>query len=253
MKKLCVLFGLLMMVSLGACQQCPASNGVDSASETACGESQCQAVCQKLTENKAAAEQNNDAAQAPVAQAVVKTPIPAGDAEIALPKPSAIDVTLTKALTDRRSVRAYTDECISLEELSTLLWAANGVNREDGKRTAPSAMNKQSVSIYVTLEKGAYKYDAAAHKLIQVAAADVRPLKLAPVELVLTSFMENEVIRGIDIGVVTQNAALYAASEGLATVIRMMRGDVSEIRAALKLEDADQVVCNMAIGFEAQN
>ncbi len=187
---------------------------------------------------------------------LAKTPIPAGEAEIVLPAPNAVEVSLTESLKNRRSVRAYTDEMISLEQLSALLWSANGINREDGKRTAPSAMNKQSVSIYVTMEKGAYKYDAANSKLTLVSSEDVRPVKLAPVELVLTSFYESDVIRGLDVGVVTQNVALYSSATGLATVIRMFRSEQKEsidaVKTALKLDAKDQPVCNMAIGYEAK-
>ena len=55
-----------------------------------------------------------------------------------------------------------------------LLWAADGVNRPDGGRTAPSAINAQKIDLYVALPTGAYRYDAGAHALQLVAAADVR-------------------------------------------------------------------------------
>ncbi len=185
------------------------------------------------------------------AQPVATTAIEVGAAEIALPAPQPTKATLTDSLKNRRSIRAYTEDMISLEQLSALLWSANGISREDGKRTAPSAMNKQSVSIYVSFEKGTYKYDHVNHKLVQVSSDDVRPVKLAPVELIITSnHTDSEVIRGIDTGVVSENAALYCASEGLATVIRMMRGDQTELQKALKLEENDLPVFNMAIGFE---
>ena len=84
-----------------------------------------------------------------------------------------------------------------------------------------------------------------------MSSDDVRPVKAAPGELVFTSNEENEVIRGIDVGVVNQNVGLYCASEGLASVIRMIRGDQPELRAALQLEENRALVCNMAVGFEA--
>lgn len=186
----------------------------------------------------------------PAAPQATKTPIAPGAPEIALPKPLPASASLTESLQKRRSIRQYTDEMISLEQLSALLWSAYGINREDGKRTAPSARNLQSVTLYVMFEKGAYKYDHAAHKLIQVASDDLRPVKAAPVEILFTSTFENEVIRGIDAGVVAQNLALYCASEDLATVIRMQRGEPSELQAALKLDSKDMPVLNMAVGFE---
>ena len=181
------------------------------------------------------------------------TPIAVGEAEISLPKPLPVKATLTETLQKRRSIRSYTDQMISLEQLSGLLWSANGVNRDNGMRTAPSARNQQSVSLFVTFEKAAYRYDHTAHKIIRVAEGDLRPVKAAPVELIVTSaFPDSELIQGIDAGVVSENAALYSAAEDLATVIRMMRGDQSELQKALGMEPNNRPLFNMAVGYEAK-
>ncbi|MGB8958436.1 MAG: SagB/ThcOx family dehydrogenase [Candidatus Aminicenantales bacterium] len=74
----------------------------------------------------------------------------------------------------RASVREWSDKDLSLQDLSDLLWAADGINRPDGKRTAPSAMNVQDVDIYVLMKDGAYLYDAAAHALKPIVAGDHR-------------------------------------------------------------------------------
>lgn len=79
-----------------------------------------------------------------------------------------------EALSVRASVRDWSDKDISLQDLSDLLWAANGVNRPDGKRTASSAMNAQDVDIYVFMKDGAYLYDAAVQALKPVLAGDHR-------------------------------------------------------------------------------
>ena len=56
--------------------------------------------------------------------------------------------SLMRALADRRSVREYADRALSLQDMSDLLWAANGVNRPaSGKRTAPSAMDRRDLQI----------------------------------------------------------------------------------------------------------
>lgn len=228
---------------------------------SACG-SKCETSPECPAQAPTAANENAlalDAAQpnAQKSEIATKTPIPVGEGEIALPAPADVNVSLTQSLKKRRSIRAYTDEMISLEQLSALLWSANGVNREDKKRTAPSAMNKVSVSIYAAFEKGAYKYDALNNKLNLVTSEDVRPIKAAPLELILTSFYDNEVIRGIDTGVVSQNIALYCAATDLATVIRMYHAQrdaelMKQTSAALKLEPNDNLVFNMAIGFETK-
>ena len=189
------------------------------------------------------------------------TLIQAGAEEIALPKPALPDVSLEEALKNRRSVREYTDQGLKLQDVSNLLWAANGINREDGKRTAPSARNMQSVTIYALFEQGAYKYDHTAHKLIRLTDADMRPLKQAPMELVFTSSFGDPTddpakaldlahIRGVDAGTVAQNTALYCSAAGLATVIRMIRERNDDFVKALSITDKEYILFNMAIGYE---
>jgi nitroreductase len=80
-----------------------------------------------------------------------------------------------EALSLRASVREWSDKDISLQDLSDLLWAANGINRPDSKkRTAASAMNAQDVDIYVLRKDGAYLYDHVNHALNPVAPGDFR-------------------------------------------------------------------------------
>lgn len=82
--------------------------------------------------------------------------------------------SVMKALSDRHSDREYASKELSLQDLSDLLWAANGINRPDGKRTAPSALNKQDIDIYVIMKEGAYLYDAKANSLQPIAKGDHR-------------------------------------------------------------------------------
>jgi nitroreductase len=80
-----------------------------------------------------------------------------------------------EALSVRASVREWSDKEVSLQDLSDLLWAANGINRpEIKKRTAASAQNAQDVDIYVFMKDGAYLYDALGQALIPVVAGDYR-------------------------------------------------------------------------------
>ena len=87
-------------------------------------------------------------------------------------------VSIMKSLSLRQSTKdtsRWSDKELSKKDLSDLLWAANGVNREDsGKRTAASAMNARDVDIYVFTKEGVFVYDAAAHALTPVAAGDHR-------------------------------------------------------------------------------
>lgn len=80
-----------------------------------------------------------------------------------------------QALDKRHSERTFANKQLTHQDLSDLLWAANGINRSsEGKRTAPSANNVQEVDIYVCMKDGCYLYDAKAHQLQPVAKGDYR-------------------------------------------------------------------------------
>jgi hypothetical protein len=81
---------------------------------------------------------------------------------------------LMEVLKDRKSTREFGSDTLSPQTLSNLLWAAFGINRPDGRRTAPSAMNWQEISIYVATPAGVYLYDAKANVLESVLAGDFR-------------------------------------------------------------------------------
>jgi len=80
-----------------------------------------------------------------------------------------------EAFSKRASVRSWADKDLSSQDLSDLLWAANGINRTESKmRTAPSAGNAQEINIYVFMKEGVFVYDAANHALNPVASGDHR-------------------------------------------------------------------------------
>jgi nitroreductase len=86
-----------------------------------------------------------------------------------------------EALAVRASASQWSTQDLSAQDLSDLLWAANGINRPDNsKKTAPSAMNAQDVDIYVFLKDGAYLYEAKTHSLIEVVSGDQRSLFFQP-------------------------------------------------------------------------
>ncbi len=141
---------------------------------------------------------------------------------------------LMQALRERQSQREFSREKLPPQVLSNLLWAAFGVSRPDsGKRTAPSAMNRQDMQVYVALAEGLFVYDAKGHRLTPVAKEDVRaltgtqpfaaevPLDLIYVAPLAAGASENEVIfAGAHAGFIAENVYLFCASEGLATVVR---------------------------------
>lgn len=134
-----------------------------------------------------------------------------------------------------------------MQDLSDLLYAANGINRpESGKRTAPSALNRQDIKIYVCLPEGAYLYNAKRHSLELVNKADLRQSE-APVCLVLVSDY-NDRWSGLDAGIVSQNISIFCAGTGLGTYPHTTM-DVSELKAGLKLKGQQTpMICN-SVGF----
>ena len=82
---------------------------------------------------------------------------------------------LMEALAVRASVREFAEKDLSLQDLSDLLWAADGMSRPaENKSTAPSAMNAHDIRIYVFIKEGAYLYNSPTHELVPVLAGDYR-------------------------------------------------------------------------------
>lgn len=176
--------------------------------------------------------------------------------------------SLMKALENRHSTREFSPEKLSVQDLSDLLWAAIGINRPDGRRTAASARNNQDIDIYVILQEGAYIYDARAHELKPVAAGDFRMLVAdtqasvaeAPVCLLMVSDLsrftglDQETRKqwgAIDAGIVSQNIMLFASACGLVTVPRdyMKR---EELKKALHLSGSQVLMINNPVGYPKQ-
>lgn len=158
---------------------------------------------------------------------------------------------IMKALSERKSTRLFAQKELDLQTLSNLLWAANGVNRPDGKRTAPSAMNRQEVDVYACLKTGAYFYNPQENVLEYVSPADCR-LRGAPVTLYLAARAEaGSNWAYIDTGIVSQNISLFAAAFGLATVPQgsMPR---EKIIKDLNLTDKQLLILNHPVGYPAQ-
>jgi nitroreductase len=174
--------------------------------------------------------------------------------DINLPKPvRSGGMPLMEALNKRASTREFSTAALDNQTLSNLLWAAWGFNRAD-KRTAPTANNKQELSVYVVLKQGAYLYDAKNNKLILVNKGDHRAatgkqpfVSVAPLNLV---YVEDTNLKGwasTDCGYVSQNVYLFCASEGLGTVVRGMF-DANEVKTALKLKSNQKPILTQTVG-----
>lgn len=172
--------------------------------------------------------------------------------------------TLLNALQNRRTSRSFTDEELSLQQLSDLLWAAAGVNRPDnGKRTAPTAHNSQEIDVYVAMQKGLFLYDAEKHTLVLIQKKDLRKqtgkqkfIETAPINLIFVADFDK--MKGddeakifysaTDTGFISQNVYLYCAAEGLGTVVR---GWVNKekLARAMNLRPEQRVTLAQTIGL----
>ena len=183
---------------------------------------------------------------------------------ISLPQPEVnkLAMTLGDALQQRRSERQYSDKEISMQTLSTLLWAACGVsNAKTGKITAPSAINMQDVKVYVCAKNGVCLYNAKANTLTKVSDKDLREAiagrqafaKKAPISLVLVSTKDtdrapNDKFGAMDAGYVSQNIYLACTALGLKTVARATM-DFDVLKRELNLSETSYLELNHPIGY----
>jgi len=189
-----------------------------------------------------------------------------------LPKPMEnVKVDLVDALKARKSTKAYDGtRPVSDEALATILWAANGLNRPDGKRTSPSAFGVQYMKLYVVASEGAFLYDAPSHALHAVSAenlltkvglaapmAEVAKVILITVDAVALSGAEQQrnvtdakrkEYTAITAGAISENIYLMANALGLGTCfVSSCKADV--IRKSLKLSDSEEPLYLMPVGY----
>lgn len=171
------------------------------------------------------------------------------------------------ALSLRASATGFDTTSLNLQDISDLLWAANGINRpENGKRTAPSARNAQDIDVYVVMKSGAYLYNPKKHGLDFVIDGDHRALvagrqenfAVAPLFCVMVSdfsrFSSGDdsskmVIAAYDAGIVSQNISIFCASVGLDTRVRATM-DQEKLREILHLKGTQHLMLNNPVGYK---
>jgi len=187
---------------------------------------------------------------------------------IKLPPPRyESDVSVEKALLERRSIRSYKEEPLTLNELSQILWAAQGITEpKKGLRTAPSPRAVYLLEVYVlpgnvtNLPMGIYKYQPQSHDLIKIADGDKKaelfkaagqaPIKNAPVALVITGLSEktqNPAWMYLEAGHAAENIYLQSVSLKLGTVT-MGGFKEEEVRKALNFPEKERILYIMPIG-----
>ena len=204
----------------------------------------------------------------------------AEDLNIKLPAPEKTGgMSLLEALNNRRSLSrndVYDDKVLQdeedLQKLSNLLWAAAGVNRDDGKLVFATALNVQDIILYAFLKQGVYKYIPANHSLELIEAGDHRKATagrqaFAAKGAVCFMFVQDvsrwektnfnfnfkDNLQEIKLcgwehaGSMTQSSYLYAASVGWGARTRM-NFDKDEVKAILKLTDTQEPIIMQCVG-----
>lgn len=179
------------------------------------------------------------------------------------------------ALAARRSIRAYTQEPLTLADVGQLLWAAQGITSSDGKRTAPSAMHRYPLEIAVVaqhvegLANGAYRYVPAKHSLELLASAKAGTPFLgaatgqpqvhsAPAVFVIAALYgrmgsgaKNRTWTDYEAGLASENLMLEAVSLGLGSVVT---GGIDPARAkeAVHFPGDEEVIVLIPVGHLTQ-
>ena len=195
--------------------------------------------------------------------------MPAQDAKSIILNPPDLTrgLPVMQALSLRASATDFDTTSLNLQDMSDLLWAANGINRpESGKRTAPSARNWQDIDVYVVMKSGAYLYNHTKHCLDFITGGDHRALvagrqenfAVAPLFCVMVSdfsrFSSGDdsskmIIAAYDAGIVSQNISIFCASIGLNTRVRASM-DQEKLREILQLKDSQHLMLNNPVGYK---
>jgi len=201
--------------------------------------------------------------------------LPAGDeSRIALPEPEFdSDTSVEESLLQRRSVRDYTEETLTLSEVAQLLWAAQGITSSLGQRTAPSAGGLYPLEVYVVIGNvknvppGVYQYRPEPHELVRVLAGERRealaeaalsqsPVRDGAIDIVITAIYERTTGKYGDRGVryvhmeaghAAQNVYLQAAALDLGTVVIGAFYD-DQVKRVLNLPEEEEPVYIMPVG-----
>ena len=176
-------------------------------------------------------------------------------------------ISVMETYKQRKSVREYSAKALSEQDLSDLLWAAQGQNREDGHLTSPTAMNRQEIRLYVFTEKSVSLYDPQANTLTQVASGDHRGImasgqdfvKNAPVVLLMVADMDKfrsnnqhaQWMVAVDTGIVCENINLFCSAAGLCTDPRGTM-DSKAISTLLGLNDNQIPLINNPVGYPSK-
>lgn len=173
-------------------------------------------------------------------------------------------VSLMAALKLRHSTREYSERSLRDQTVSNLLWAAFGINRPSGDRTAPYWRHIMVIDIYVAMGDGVWLYEPKSHALLPYMSTDIRAqtgtqdfVAAAPLNLIYVahgermtdiSQTERRLYASVDTAFIGQNVYLFCASEGLVTVFRGAV-DLPKLARVMKLPDQQFVTFAQTVGY----
>jgi hypothetical protein len=186
-----------------------------------------------------------------------------GRRELPAPRTSG-GMPLMAALKLRRSTREYSERLLLGQTLSDLLWAAFGINRPSGDRTAPYWRHVMVIDVYLAMADGVWLYEPKEHALMPHLREDIRAqtglqdfVATAPLNLIYVAHGERmhdvspedrRLYASVDAGFIGQNVYLFCASEGLASVFRAAI-DYTRLARAMKLSDPQFVTFAQTVGY----
>jgi hypothetical protein len=176
-------------------------------------------------------------------------PLNAAPAQEILSLPAPVKsggMPLMEALSARHSNRNFSSAPLSEQQVSDLLWAVWGINRPDGRHTAPSANNRQEVVVYAVLASGVWRYDPTAHALVRESGQNLLS-RFGEAPLVLAYAAPQDNFGPMHVGSLYQNAGLYCASSGLANVVRAT--GAASLNDVVKLPEGYKVYIVHPIGL----
>lgn len=182
-----------------------------------------------------------------------------------LPQPrKSGGMPLLAALQARHSTREYVDRPLPQQLLSDLLWAAFGINRPSGDRTAPYWRHVMVIDLYLALADGVWLYEPSSHSLRLHLPDDIRGqtghqdfVATAALNLIYVAHgermtdvspEERRLYASVDAGFIGQNVYLFCASEGLGTVFRGAV-DYPRLARTLRLPDQQFVTFAQSVGY----
>jgi nitroreductase len=168
------------------------------------------------------------------------------------------------ALHSRHSTREYLDRPLPRQMLSDLLWAAFGINRPGGDRTAPYWRHVMVIDLYLAMHDGVWLYEPSSHALRLHLPGDIRAqtgqqdfVATAPLNLIYVAHGERmtdispderRLYASVDAGFIGQNVYLFCASEGLAAVFRGAV-DHAKLARTFRLPDQQFVTFAQTVGY----